>query len=341
MITTFCPKCHRPYDVSLGECPVCSRKSVEEHNRKMRKKFSLDGILSAKNEKKAKSAKRANAQEPPKVHRKKPDPDATVILRRSIPADLPPEKEADQTRPFAPVPVPETPQDAPAAPPVDSVPETPAPARPAPAQTPVRQPRPAVQQTPPPQRKSNPHPAKKQRRSVPILAILLCIAILALLTIGAVAIFRGLGDNQIQPVASTSESGSVSEVLPTESTPVSSAPAEDPDENKDSNENNKKNNKKNNEKEDSGDSSGQTTPATEPSDDPSGSGGTTPATEPGDSSGGTTTRPDPGTEGGNTGNEGGTAGGETGNPGNEGGETGNSGNEGGNTGGETTAPDAS
>ena len=96
MITTFCPKCHRPYDVSLGECPVCSRKSVEEHNRKMRKKFSLDGILNAKNENKAKSPKRANAKEPPKVKRKKPDPDATVILRRSIPADPPPEEAADQ-----------------------------------------------------------------------------------------------------------------------------------------------------------------------------------------------------------------------------------------------------
>ena len=53
MITTFCPKCHRPYDVSLGECPVCSRKSVEEQNRKMRKKFSLDGILGAKSSKSA------------------------------------------------------------------------------------------------------------------------------------------------------------------------------------------------------------------------------------------------------------------------------------------------
>ena len=40
MITTFCPKCHRPYDVSLGECPVCSRKAAAEQNQaKARKKY--------------------------------------------------------------------------------------------------------------------------------------------------------------------------------------------------------------------------------------------------------------------------------------------------------------
>ena len=44
MITTFCPKCHRPYDVSLGECPVCSRKAAAEQNQaKARKKISLVG----------------------------------------------------------------------------------------------------------------------------------------------------------------------------------------------------------------------------------------------------------------------------------------------------------
>ena len=42
MITTFCPKCHRPYDESLGECPVCSRKTAAEQNQaKARKKISL------------------------------------------------------------------------------------------------------------------------------------------------------------------------------------------------------------------------------------------------------------------------------------------------------------
>ena len=49
MITTFCPICHRPYDVSLGECPVCSRQAeAEQQNRKGRKRFSLDGILNAR-----------------------------------------------------------------------------------------------------------------------------------------------------------------------------------------------------------------------------------------------------------------------------------------------------
>ena len=44
MITTFCPKCHRPYDESLGECPVCSRKTAAEQNQaKARKKISLMG----------------------------------------------------------------------------------------------------------------------------------------------------------------------------------------------------------------------------------------------------------------------------------------------------------
>ena len=49
MITTFCPICHRPYDVSLGECPVCSRQAeAEQQNRKGRKRVSLDGILNAR-----------------------------------------------------------------------------------------------------------------------------------------------------------------------------------------------------------------------------------------------------------------------------------------------------
>ena len=44
MITTFCPKCHRPYDESLGECPACSRKTAAEQNQaKARKKISLMG----------------------------------------------------------------------------------------------------------------------------------------------------------------------------------------------------------------------------------------------------------------------------------------------------------
>lgn len=78
---------------------------------------------------------------------------------------------------------------------------------------------------------------------------------------GAVAIFRGLGTNQISPAASTSEPGSVSEVLPTESTPASSAPAENPDENKDPDKDDKKPNKKDDKKDDPGDNSGGNVPS--------------------------------------------------------------------------------
>ena len=91
MITTFCPKCHRPYDVSLGECPVCSRKAAAEQNQaKARKKISLVGKRSHPA---PKPPKEHLSPETPKRHitpPKKTDPDATMILDHPLILDTPP-----------------------------------------------------------------------------------------------------------------------------------------------------------------------------------------------------------------------------------------------------------
>ena len=91
MITTFCPKCHRPYDVSLGECPVCSRKAAAEQNQaKARKKISLVGKRSHPA---PKPPKEHLSPETPKRHitpPKKTDPDATMILDHPLFLDSPP-----------------------------------------------------------------------------------------------------------------------------------------------------------------------------------------------------------------------------------------------------------
>lgn len=91
MITTFCPKCHRPYDVSLGECPVCSRKAAAEtKSGKAQKKISLVGKRSHPA---PKPPKEHLSPETPKRHitpPKKTDPDATMILDHPLILDTPP-----------------------------------------------------------------------------------------------------------------------------------------------------------------------------------------------------------------------------------------------------------
>ncbi len=41
--TKFCPKCHRPYDASLPECPVCARQAWEAE-KKARQEEGSDAL---------------------------------------------------------------------------------------------------------------------------------------------------------------------------------------------------------------------------------------------------------------------------------------------------------
>lgn len=72
--TTFCPVCGKPYDVSLGECPVCARKRAAEQAKQARQAAAQP----RKGRKSGKRNKRIQAR-PPMVSRNEPE-EATVLM---------------------------------------------------------------------------------------------------------------------------------------------------------------------------------------------------------------------------------------------------------------------
>lgn len=72
--TTFCPVCGKPYDVSLGECPVCARNRAAEQAKQAKQAAAQP----RKGRKGGKKNKRIQAR-PPMVSRNEPE-EATVLM---------------------------------------------------------------------------------------------------------------------------------------------------------------------------------------------------------------------------------------------------------------------
>ncbi|MCC8064567.1 MAG: hypothetical protein LIO70_05730 [Clostridiales bacterium] len=92
--TKFCPKCHRPYDASLPECPVCAREAWEAE-KKARQEEGSDAL---------RGKKRSGLYQRLTNNKAQPeqddDQDATVIVH-PVPEDEAPAEEAAPLTPEA------------------------------------------------------------------------------------------------------------------------------------------------------------------------------------------------------------------------------------------------